>query len=151
MRTTIRWVDVAANLEDGNQPVVLIERELVHGDEPKGNLFSVAEVARLGSFWVATAPLISADNDPKWSLTAKDKYVRVPVNAYLTAERAKSHILATGLEIGVRATMSYLEKVGKAPEELILIIGIQVDDLAPERNHFRCYVGVAFKENNDPS
>ena len=151
MRTTVRWVDVSTSLNDGNQPVVLIERELVHGSEPKGQLFNVAEVARLGSFWVATAPLISDSNDPRWSLTAKDKYVRVPISAYLTAERAKSHILVTGIEIGVRAAMSYTGKVGKAPEELILCIGQQVDDLAPERNHFRCYVGVAIKENNNPS
>jgi hypothetical protein len=151
MRTTIRWVDVAPYLKEGTQPVVLVERELVHGTSPKGQLFSIAEVARLGSFWVATAPLISSDNDPKWSLTAKDKYVRVPIHAYLTAARAKSHILATGMEIGIRAAMSYLQKVGKEPEELILIIGIQVDDLAPARNHFRCYVGVALKENNNPS
>jgi hypothetical protein len=151
MRTTVRWIDVSASLKDGIQPTVLIERELAHGTDPKGQLFNLAEVARLGSFWAATAPLISADEDPQWSLNAKDKYVRVPMHAYLTAERAKSHILVTGIEIGIRAAMSFARKVRKAPEELILCIGQQVDDLAPERNHFRCYVGVAFKENNNPS
>jgi hypothetical protein len=144
---TIRWVDVSANLQTGKQPVVMLERALAHGSDKRGGVFSVAEVARVGSYYVPQLPLVGPEQ-PAWSATKSGKHVRVPLHAYLTAERAKSHIVATGFEIGVRAAMGYLELHKSAPKELVLVLGTQVDDLHEEgRNHFRCYVGVAARSD----
>jgi len=143
MDFTIRWVDVSANLQTGKQPVLVLERPLAHGNDKRGGLFSAAEVAREGTYWVPSNPLVGS-GDHGWTVTKSGQYVRIPIHAYLTAERAKAQLVATGIEIGTRGILEYTQKIGSAPKELVLALGTQVDDLAPEgRSHFRCYVGVA--------
>jgi hypothetical protein len=146
MIITLRWIDVSPHLAAKQQPVILLERPLLHGNDTKGGLFSTAEVARVGKHWAANGPLVGADVDPAWRFTREGTHVRVPVNGYVTTSRAKSQILATGLEIGIRAMVSYRQRTPEEPQELILILGHQVDDLHDEgRDNFRCYVGVAVR------
>jgi hypothetical protein len=145
VRTNVVWINVAENLKSGNQPVYMHERPLVHGSKPKGGLFNTSEVARTGEYWVPLTPLVDMD-EIQWSKTASERYVRIPVSAYLTESTGLASILATGLEIGARAMTSLAMRYKQEPKEIILVIGHECMDLSAEgRPQFRCFVGLAAK------
>jgi hypothetical protein len=120
MKITIQWLDTEKLLAQQEQPILMLKKTPIE------------------EYMVPQGPLV--ENDPKWALTREGEYVRVPIFAYLTKDRAMAWILATGIEIGSRACASLQQE----PLELVLLLGQECTDLAPEgRNHLRCYVGVA--------
>jgi hypothetical protein len=152
MKTTVRWIDVSKHVAAGDQPVVGVEREhSAKGVDVSSGASINRSKPRTGTYWTTRHPLVAETEDMEWSMTRRDQYVMVPIHAYLTHNRSKPDILVTAIEIGFRAALSYCQKVRKPIEEIILLVGTQVDDLAPERPNFRCYVAIAIKENSDPS
>jgi hypothetical protein len=130
VRIDVLWVDVAPFLARKEQPVVLLERPVL-------NAASVARPARCGEFWV---PDDTAT--PRWRLTKAGDHVRVPVTAYLTSYRAASSVLATGIEVGMRAVVDLGEHFSGKPESVTLVLGREcnaVDD------RYRVYVGMAIR------
>ena len=145
MNTNIIWLDVTENLREGNQPVFMHERPLVHGNKPKGGLFNTAEVARTGEFWVPTTPVLDID-EIQWSKTACERYVRVPLHAYRTRDRALASVFVAGLEIGTRAMASLALRYKQEPQDITLIVGHECTDLISQGvSQFRCYVGLAIR------
>ncbi|MCI0420753.1 MAG: hypothetical protein L0312_16255 [Acidobacteria bacterium] len=128
----IRWIDVTPNLTSGQQPVFMLERPYLH-DSGK---------VRTGTFWVPQASL--EDPSTQWSVTESGDFVRVPVMAYRTRERAMSLILGTGLQLGIAAIMSLRHHTQDEPISAVLLLGHEVSDL-PDKNAFRVYVGLALR------
>lgn len=143
MNLAVHWIDVRPNLLTGQQPVMMLERPLAHGDQPKGNLFNKAEVGRVGHYWVPQSSLVGA-MDVVWTLTRDGQFVRVPVFAYRTVARAGSAIMATGLEIGMAAVAGLRQHTSDMPIAVHLVLGHECTDLAPD-DAYRCYVGIAFQ------
>lgn len=143
-RIAVHWIDVTANLQLGIQPVMLLERKLLHGDSNHGNLFSKAEVTRTGHYWVPQGGLVGDTTPPVWSLTREGQHVRVPIVAYRTAHRAASSILATGLEIGMSAVLNLRQYTPELPLISHIVLGHECTDLSPH-DAYRCYVGIAIQ------
>lgn len=144
MNVVPHWIDVRPNLSMGVQPVMVLERPLAHGDYAKGNLFNKAEIARVGHYWVAQSNVVGSGMDTLWTLTRDGQYVRVPVFAYRTPQRAAAAILATGLEIGMAAIDGLRQHTSDRPLAVHLVLGHECTDLAPE-DAYRCYVGIAIQ------
>lgn len=147
MNVLLHWFDVSEHLRQQQQPLVMIERPRVGGNarDPHGDLFSVATVGRFGEFWVPEAPLLVPDL--KWSITAQGDFVRVPMHAYRTMAMAKGSIMATGVELGMRAIVSLSTKCPKPPAEITLVLGSEVHVVTTEEGNkvYRCYLGVAIR------
>lgn len=138
-----QWLDVRPHLAAGRQPVVLVERPLLHGQSAKGGVFGIAEVARLGTYWVPNADVITTDGG--WQFTKSGAHVHVPVIAYRTPERALSSIWALGLQLGMAAIESLRRRTPDLPAECHLLLGHECTDLLPAAAAFRCYVGFAIR------
>jgi hypothetical protein len=142
MEFNVEWIDVGPYLEKQIQPTYLIERPLpesAQGDV-KGGKFNMAQVARVGAWWVVVSDLATAQ--PQFALTKTGEHVRVPVFAYRTQQRALASIWGTGLQFGLRA-IEALRLTTKDPiENCTLVLGHECHDL---NDAFRCYVGMAFK------
>ncbi len=135
-----QWVDVRPYLAQGQEPIFLLERPLLHGHSAKGGVFGIAEVARLGDFWVPTADPIRTDGG--WSLCKTGTHARVPILAYRTTERALSAIWGLGLQLGLAALAALRTKTPEPPTEMHMILGHECTDLTAG---FRCYVGLAIR------
>ncbi len=142
MKYAVHWIDVTENLATQQQPVFLLERPLIHGKNVKGGVFNVAEVARVGTYWVPTSDLNIATI--AWSKTASGQYVRIPVFGYRTQQPAESAVFGTAVQLGISALASLYQKVSNAPVLCThLVIGHQVHHLGPEG--YRGYLGLAFQ------
>lgn len=141
MKFVVEWIDVRAFLQIREQPVYMIKRPLAHGDNPKGNVFNVAEIAKVGEHWVPQADVF---NDAQWSFTKAGDMVRVPIVAY-KVDRTLASILGLGLQIGLAAVADLRNYTSDVPHTVILVIGHECTDLAPAENLFRCYVGLALQ------
>lgn len=138
-----QWLDVRPHLAAGRQPVVLVERPLLHGQSAKGGVFGIAEVARLGTYWVPEGDVLNTDG--AWAVTKSGAHVRVPVLAYRTPERALASIWGLGLQLGLAALDSLRARTPLPPAECHVFLGHECTDLAPHESAFRCYVGLAFR------
>ncbi len=138
----VEWVDVRPHLVNGIQPVHLFERPLLHGSKPKGGLFSVAEVARVGEFWVPQTSVIEPNT--KWALCRDGQFVRVPITAYRTSQRAASSILLAGLHTGMAAMHDLRNHTATVPLGVMLVLGHECTDLGTEHG-YRCYIGIAIQ------
>src|SRR5262245_28009990 len=124
-------------------PVVMLERPLAHGDDPKGGLFNRTEVARVGNFWVPSRPVLGA-GDPGWELTCQGQYVAVHVVAYRTIDRTLANVLTLGLSLGLAAMASLRQDTADPIQVLHLVLGHDVEDLAIAGvQALRCHVGLA--------
>ena len=142
----LHWHSVNENLKRGIQPLVMIERPCVGGNarDPHGDLFSVAKVGRTGEFWVPVSHLLMPD--VQWSLTVQGEYVKVPLFAYRTPQKARGAIFAVGVELGMRAMLSLCKKSPKPPIEVTLIMGSEVHTIATDAGEvYRAYLGIAIR------
>lgn len=142
MKFDVQWCNVLPNLVTGIPPSFMLERELLHGTNPKGSVFNVAEVVRVGRFMVPQTPVLL--DQVKWAMTDSGQYVRVPIFAYRTNGRSLSEIWGLGIQIGLAAAESLRSIDPQPPKSAILVLGHECTDLSPEEA-FRCYVGVAFR------
>ncbi len=138
-----QWIDVRQHLASGQQPVFLLERPLLHGQSSKGGVFGIAEVARVGDYWVPEDDPITGDG--KWAVCRSGTHVRVPILAYRTQERALASIWGLGVQLGLAALASIRQHTSDPPTELHMILGHECSDLAPQFSAFRCYVGIAIR------
>lgn len=138
-----QWLDVRPHLAQGQQPVVLVQRPLLHGESAKGGVFGIAEVARLGTYWVPEADVLTTDGG--WTFAKSGAHVRAPVIAYRTPERALASIWGLGIQIGVAALASLRARTDAVPTECHLLLGHECSDLSPHASAFRCYVGLAIR------
>jgi hypothetical protein len=136
------WIDVDPYLANGQRPVYMLERQLAHGTNPNGGVFNVAQVARLGEFWVPQAPLLPGA-DPDWSVVKTGDHVKIPVTAY-RCDRALASVFALGLQLGLLAAGEFVRRTLKPPEAVYLVLGHTVTDLG---DGFRCYAGVALRSH----
>ena len=143
MRFEVQWIDVTKNLASGEQPALFLTRPLLHGTDKRGALFSSAEVARVGTFYVPQSPLVGG-TEVKWGVTKAGEHVRVPVEAYRTTTRSLSAIFAVGMEIGMRAIVALQTKTRAEPTIVTLVLGHDVTDM-PNEDAFRCYVGMSIR------
>lgn len=140
---SVIWIDPVPNLLAQQQPVQMIERELLHGTKPKANLFNTSEVARVGNYWVPQNSV--TQEGTLWTVAKEGQYVRVPVMAYKTVSRSAAHIFATGLTVGLAAFMSLQAHTNERPVRIYLVLGNICSDLHPQEDAFRCYVGIAIQ------
>lgn len=139
----VQWINPNYYIANGiAEPVFMLERPLLHGHSSKGGLFGIAEVARLGTFWVPEADPI--DTDGKWAMTKTGTHVRVPIFGYRTSERALASIWALGVKLGLASLNSLRQHDDRPPIECHMILGHECTDLA-QFGCFRCYVGLAFR------
>lgn len=141
MRFDVHWLDVNPFLTQHRQPMFALRRELAHGSEAKGGLFNVAEVARSGTYYVPTSDLNKEQIE--FSLVKSGEYVRIPIHAYRTTERALATILGTAIQLGISARDGLARQYQVEVEHTVLVLGHEVHDLL--QNGFRCYAGLAFK------
>jgi len=141
MQFHVEWLDVNPYISQGMQPTFLLERPLPPSAQgsPKGNLFNVAEVARLGKWYVPVSPLNLETIE--WSFTNSGQHVRVPIFAYRTGRNC-TYVWGTGLEFGARALDSLKTNHNPVVESCTLVLGRECHDLG---DAYRCYVGMAFK------
>lgn len=140
----VQWVDPNYYIANGiAEPVFNLERPLLHGENARGGVFGVAEVARVGTFWVPKSDPITTDGN--WSQTKSGMYVSIPIRAYRTQERGLASIWSLGLQLGLAALLSVRQRTEKIPSECHMILGHECTDMAPKFSCFRCYVGLAFR------
>jgi hypothetical protein len=141
----VRWIDVAPYLASGQQPVCMLARPPLHGDRPKSSVFNAAEVARIGKYWVPNGSVFDETTRIKgWHFVTDGEYVHVPVVAY-DVVRALSGLFAFGIEVGMAALYYLRELTMERPLEVTLYIGHDCTDLAPQKDVYRCYVGIAIR------
>ena len=134
----VHWVDVSEHVRSGTQPVFTIDREPPAIEAPGGNFKRDSKEP----FWVPTRPVM--EEDPKWSMTRSEKYVRVPMHAYRTHSYAHAAILGLGIELATRALTSLVQHKSETPSKVIVVIGHDVDTVFDQfdgSSHFRVYVG----------
>lgn len=141
MKCELRWIDVTPNLALQQIPIFLLERPLAHGTQPKGGVFNVAEVARLGTFWVPQTDL--HQQAIRWSRTASGQYVRVPVFAYRASVPYEAGLFGMAVELGVRAAAQLREHTPFPIDTMTLVLGHQCHVVDAE-GLFRGYLGLAF-------
>lgn len=152
MQYEVHYADVTENLQTLKQPVFMLERELIHGNDPKGGLFNAARVARRGSYYVPIGPLaIDTDGPPtKFAMTAKSDHVRIPISHYeIAGAPSLSSAVAIGLKLGIDLVAEAVRQVqtvsDKPVTRAVLVIGhechaVTCGDGSPG---MRCYVGLA--------
>lgn len=148
----LHYLDVTPNLQSLQQPVFLLERELVHGDDPKGGLFNAARVARRGEYYVPVGPLAigMGGPPPKFAMTKKTDHVRIPLMHYEVAgDPSLSGAVAVGLKLGIDLVAEAVRQVqtinDKPVTRAVLVVGhechsVTCNDGSPA---MRCYVGLA--------
>ncbi len=125
MTFDIVWVDVAPYLAAETQPIVSFK------PDPR----------QRGSYWVPQGPLVG-DDKCELSVTTTD-IVRVPMWAYRTMEPALAALFGLGVQTGMSALSRLFQRAGLVPEFARLFIGHECEDLRPDAQAFRCYIGVA--------
>ena len=134
----IHWIDPSENLASGIQPVLFIERELLHGDKKKGDVFNQAEVARTGTYWTPKQSLLGPPQP--WGMTRDGQYVHVPVLAYRSEFFGPSAIFQTGLLLGAAVMDQFKMVSAEQPITLHIVLGTDCTPL-PTENAYRCYAG----------
>lgn len=140
MKIEVVWMDVTEHLRRGEQPVYLVERPKAH-EEPKA-WAGTSEIARVGEFWTLQA--LKPDGSIELSKCVMGDLVRIPINGFLTGERALAAVWGLGLQVGL-ATIAELRKhTSDVPSELKLVLGHEVHDMNPQPA-YRCYAGVCLR------
>lgn len=142
MHHAIHWIDPAPSLAAGIQPVLFLERPLLHGNKPNGGMFNSATVAREGRYWTPKHSLLAPD--PLWTLTCDGQHVHVPVNAYRTEFMGAAGIFQTGLLLGSEVMRQFRIQSREEPLCLHLVLGNDCTPL-PNENAYRCYVGFSIQ------
>lgn len=137
------YVDVNPYLATGQQPVSLIERQLPQGHGTQGSLLRVTETGRCGTFWVPDGHLLASDS-LSWSMTETGQYVRVPIEAYRTQEKALATLLGLALQIGMVAVDSLRQYTSDRPQVVTLLLGHECP-VTEDGQAFRCFIGVAIR------
>lgn len=139
------WYDLA-KLAPGDEPVVMLERPLLHGDDPRSGTFAAAEVARTGTYWVPQLPVVGRPPEvrPDWKMTRTGPVVRVPLHWY-TVPRALSYIWGLGVQVGLAAAAELRGFEARPPRRAVLVLGTDCVDMTPlaGKAEFRCLVGLA--------
>ncbi len=144
MNFSIQWLNVQPYLDQRKQPVIALKRPM-SGNRPDrvdidDRLFGSGQRGRTGTFWVPVSSLL--DPEIKWSSTTQGESVRVPLIGYTTPVKAKSCILSSGLEMGMRAVASLASQTRKQIVEVIVVLGTEVHALPKA---YQCYVGLALR------
>jgi hypothetical protein len=142
MEFEVVWMDVRPNLLSGEPPAHMQARPLAHGDKAKVPGWRVAEVARVGEFWVPQGPLFPA---VEWTVSKAGDFVRVPVFAYKTSFPSLAHIFGLGVQVGLAALADLRNRTGDVPIGVLLVLGHECTDLRPAEERFRCYVGLSVR------
>jgi hypothetical protein len=121
---THQWADLDAYARDGREPVGIISR----GAQEE---------------WLVAKSPIEFDRPMEWLLVKDGDGVYVPLVPYrvtLEPEGAFAFLLATGIQAGLQVNMI------RGPVRRIHVIrGRPVEDLRPEVEAFRFWVGVAIR------
>jgi hypothetical protein len=139
----VQWIDVTPNLVLDQQPVLLVERPLAHGDEPKGGVFNTAEVARVGAFWV---PRKIQEEEIAWRVTRTGQHVRIPLDRYRTPQPIESVLFGNAVSLGMMAMESFRRQSNAPIEYVLLVLGHQVRNLGSENRGeegYEAYLGLA--------
>lgn len=122
MNFTLVKIDVSPYLKLGHQPVIMTERVGTH---------------------MVPENFIGRDPENWWTCRTGDK-VRVPMYALRTADSSAAALFAAGMEIGIRLASDLQKKrPSLTVKNIHLLLGSQVDDLRPEHDCFRVYLGVS--------
>ena len=143
MQFSVQWIDVTSNLVLNSQPTYIIQRPLVHGDDPKGGVFNTTQVARTGAFWV---PNTLRHAEIEWSLTKTEEHVRIPLDRYRTSQAYESVLFGLALQLGLQVMESFRRQSSKPIEYVLLVLGHQVRNLAAENrgeDGYEAYLGLA--------
>ena len=148
MRYDVRYIDVNPNVASGQQPIYMLQRELVHGDDPRGGVFSQAKVGRRGEYWVPVTRLFDA-GPVQFAATKQSEFVRVPLWDYPINKRALSTSIAFGIQLGVELLSQAIEEVRTRTNhpvtKAVIVIGHECHDITQSNGEpgLRCYVGLA--------
>lgn len=142
IRFDVHWFDPTTHLQTGEQPVAMLERPLASGTRPKKDYMLVAEVGRLGRYWVPESPIFA--ESVEWTLTADGTHVRVPVFSYRTRAQALAAIFGTGVQVGMAALEQLRARTNESIIEIVLILG---HDCPPVNNPegYACFIGITIR------
>ena len=125
MKFNVQWFDASTHVGSGEQPAAIVK------------------IARpFKEFWVAQSQAF--DDEGVWSIVVSGDYLRVPVFAYKTAQPTLETVFGVGVEIGV-SLMRQLDERADRISEAVLVLGKTCDDMRPEEEAYRTFVGAAFK------
>jgi hypothetical protein len=137
MNFDLRWIDVNPNLVVGQQPVLMLERPLAHGEQVNGGVFNVAEVARVGTFWV---PGNLHRKEVPWTVTRSGPHVRVPVYKYRTPQAYEALLFGMAVQLGMEAVERLKAECSAPIERVTLVLGHQVKCIEAS---YEAYLGIA--------
>jgi hypothetical protein len=140
MKLDVQWVDIEAMDYSGQPHAVMLPRQLIHGNKPNGGLFNKAEVGRIGKIWVPQAQVVLSG--VIYSMTRSGEFVHVPIFLYVP-QRSLSGILASGIEIGLRAIHELRRYTQDEVKLVTLVIGNECKDLGTAGGGYACHAGIA--------
>jgi hypothetical protein len=149
----VHYIDITPNLLSLEEPVFMLERELMHGDDPKGNLFNQARIGRRGHYYVPAGPLplgVEGASSPKFVLTKQSDNVRIPLCHYAQPGAVSlSGAVVVGLKLGIDLVSEAVRQVqtmsDKPVTKAVLVLGHECHSVTylDGRPGMRCYVGLA--------
>lgn len=140
MKFEVAWIDVNEHLRTQQQPVHMHQRPLAHNEAKAWA--GPSKVGRLGEFW--TVQRMGDDGKIAFSVCRDGDFVRVPIIAYQTKERALASLFGLGVQIGLAAGVELRNHVAESPIEVLMVIGSECHDL-PDASAFRCYIGISMR------
>lgn len=145
MELCITWIRVQEFLDRREQPVQLLQRELAHGEDVNGGLFSKAEVARIGTYWVPQGSVLAAE--VKWSMTRFGDGVRIPVHGYRTASHTSPGLFAAGLQVMAHTIADLQKHTRDRVTGVALVLGDLATSIADTA--WEVYVGIALRTDSN--
>jgi hypothetical protein len=148
MQYNVQWLDVTNNLATGVQPIYMFKRQLLHGTEPKGGVFNVAQVACRGEFWIPQGNLLRGC-PVQFAHTKQGEWVRIPMFDYPSQVRSVADVFRVGIQLGVelasRAIQQIQTRTNRVVDHTVMILGHDKTDinLLDGTPAFRCYAGLA--------
>ncbi len=120
---------------------IMIQRPLLHGDDPCAGFLSGAEIARAGNYAVPVRPdLFGRDS---WSVTTTGDVVRVPLHRLRTPTRAQAELVQAGFLFASKAVAAFTQLRCGEPQRLIVILGNDVIDHVEPEPFYEIALGMA--------
>lgn len=119
-------------------PVVMLERPPAYDKEPGQR----TEPGRVGNWYVPTAGIWLEHTQwqpQNWTLTRRDRYVRVPLHRYIVASQDPRSLASACVNIGLAAAAQIMT-ARLVVDEVHIVQG----DVMPAEGKMHVYLGLAF-------
>ena len=141
MNFDVRFHELTDYITAGKKPVLMIERPQIGESDTITNPFSTGQLGRVGNFWVPEGDLLS--DKVVWAHANKGDRVRVPMQSYMTESPSKSRLVASGIEIGWRAMLGFVQSCHHL-EPLNMVVHMNSECLLVDKG-YAFYVGLVIR------